>query len=111
MTIDGKIRDEELQYDISREAAKISALSFGKTDEYEYCTGEGRRVIGQAKFTYSTLGETLEKQEKTIEYHGIKQVEALKSLKPKESQELESIDGTYDIENKIDEIRKWEEKI
>ena len=27
MTIDHQIRDEELQYDINREAAKISALS------------------------------------------------------------------------------------
>ena len=40
MTIDDKIRDEKLQYDINREAAKISALSSGKTDKYEYCTGE-----------------------------------------------------------------------
>ena len=32
MTIDDKIRDEKLQYDINREAAKISALSSGKTD-------------------------------------------------------------------------------
>ena len=34
--IDDKIRDEKLQYDINREAAKISALSFGKIDKYEY---------------------------------------------------------------------------
>ena len=30
MSIDDKIRDEKLQYDISREAAKISAVSSGK---------------------------------------------------------------------------------
>ena len=36
MTIDNKIRDEKLQYDIIREAAKISALSSGKNDKYEY---------------------------------------------------------------------------
>ena len=35
MTIDDKIKDEKLQYDINREAAKISALSSGKTDKYE----------------------------------------------------------------------------
>ena len=35
MTIDDKIRDEKLQYDVNREAAKISALSFGKTDKYD----------------------------------------------------------------------------
>ena len=41
MTIDAKIRDEKLQYDINREAAKISALSYGGIDKYEYLTGEG----------------------------------------------------------------------
>ena len=30
MTIEDQIRDEKLQYDINREAAKISALSSGK---------------------------------------------------------------------------------
>ena len=68
MTIDDKIRNEKLQDDINREAAKISALSSGKTDKYEYLTGEEilpsdqRRVIEQAKFTYSRLGKALEKQ-------------------------------------------------
>ena len=38
MTIDDKIRDEKLQYYINREAAKISALSSGKFDKYEYLT-------------------------------------------------------------------------
>ena len=40
MTIDNKIRDEKLKYDINREAAKTPALSSGKTDKYEYLTGE-----------------------------------------------------------------------
>ena len=35
---DGKVKDEKLQYDISREAAKISALISGKIDKYEYRT-------------------------------------------------------------------------
>ena len=34
MTIDDQIKDEKLQYDINREAAKISALSSGKIDKY-----------------------------------------------------------------------------
>ena len=52
-----EIRDEKLQYDINRETAKISALFPGKTDKYDYLTGEEilpfdqRRVIEQAKFT------------------------------------------------------------
>ena len=40
MTIDDKTKDEKLQYDINREAAKIPALSSGKIDKYEYLTGE-----------------------------------------------------------------------
>ena len=53
-----KIRDEKLQCDIDREAAKISALSSGKIDKYEYFTGEKilpsdqSRIVEQAKFTY-----------------------------------------------------------
>ena len=34
MTIDGKIRDEKLQYDIDREVVKISALLCRKIDKY-----------------------------------------------------------------------------
>ena len=40
MIIDYQIRDEKLQYDVNREAAKTSALSSGKIDRYEYLTGE-----------------------------------------------------------------------
>ena len=58
MTIDDQIRDEKLQYDINREAAKISALSSNKIDKYEYLTGEEilpfnqKQMIEQAIFTY-----------------------------------------------------------
>ena len=40
MKIDDKIKDEKLKYHINKEAAKISALSSGKIDKYEYLTGE-----------------------------------------------------------------------
>ena len=40
MTIHDKIRDEKLQFDINREVAKISALSSGKIDKYEYLANE-----------------------------------------------------------------------
>ena len=69
MTIDDKIRDEKLQYEFNREAAKISTLSSGKIDKYQYLTSEEilpsdqRRVIEQAKFTYSLLGKGLEKKD------------------------------------------------
>ena len=40
MTINDQIRDEKLQYDINRKTAKISALSSGNIQKYEYFTGE-----------------------------------------------------------------------
>ena len=40
MTIDDNIKDEKLKYDINREVAKMSALSSGKFNKYEYLTGE-----------------------------------------------------------------------
>ena len=39
MTIHDQIRDEKLQYNIKRETAKISTLSSGKIDKYEYLNG------------------------------------------------------------------------
>ena len=83
MTIEDQIKDEKLQYDIIREAAKISALSSGKIDKYEYLTGEEilpsnqQQITEQAKFTYSPLGKAFEKQTKTIEDKGEKQIKAI----------------------------------
>ena len=85
MTIEDQIKDEKLQYDINRAAAKISALSSGKLDKYEYLTGEEilpsnqQQIIQQAKFNYSPLGKALEKQRKTIEDQREKQVDDLKT--------------------------------
>ena len=68
MTINDQIRDEKLQYDINREAAKISALSSGKIHKYEYLTAEDilpsnqQQIVKQARFTYSPLGKAFEKQ-------------------------------------------------
>ena len=68
MTINDQIRDEKLQYDINREAAKISASLLGKIRKYEYLTGEDillsnqQQIIEQAEFTYSPLGKAFEKK-------------------------------------------------
>ena len=76
MTIDDKIRDEKLQYDINREAAKLSALLYGKIDQYKFLTGKDilppdqRRVIEEAMFTYYPLGKVFEQLTKTIEEQG-----------------------------------------
>ena len=89
MTIDDRIRDEKFQYDINREAAKISVLSSDKIHKHEYLTGKDilpsnqQQIIEQARFTYSPLGKAFKKQTKTIEDQGKKQVDTLKNLKPK----------------------------
>ena len=70
MTNEDQIRDKKLQYDINREAGKISALSSGKIDMYEYVTGEEillsnqQQIIEQAKFTCSPSGKAFEKTNK-----------------------------------------------
>ena len=59
MTIENKIRDEKLQYNINRGAAKRSALS-EKMDKYageKILPSNRSQIIEEAKFTYSPLGE------------------------------------------------------
>ena len=98
MTIEDQIKDEKLQYDINREAAKISALSSGKIDKYEYLTGEeilpsNQQQIIQAKFAYSLLGKAYEKQIKTIEDQGKKQVKAI--------QDKQIVNNNVDYKDKL----------
>ena len=126
MTIEDQIKDEKLQYDINREAAKISALSSGKIDKHEYLTGEEilpsnqQQIIQQAKFSHSPLGKAFEKQTKTIEDQDKKQVKAIqdkqivnnvdykdKLLLSKEREIFKDIynkrlDKTEELNNKID---------
>ena len=87
MIINNQIKDEKLQYNINRKAAKLSAFSSGKLDKYENLTGEDilpstqQQIIEQTKFTFSPLGRAFDKQIKTIEDQGKKQVNALNTLK------------------------------
>ena len=120
MLIRSKIK--KLQYDINREAAKISALSSGKINKYEYLTGEEilpsnqKQIIEETKFIYSPLGKAFEKQAKTIEDQGQKQIDALKNLKPY-TQELtiKNIIPEYisndEAKNELNKIRKIEKTV
>ena len=87
-TIDDKIKDEKLQYNINREAARISALSSGKIDKYKCFTGEKilpsyqSKIIEQARFTFRPLSKELEKQITTIAEEEKRQIQALEVLKP-----------------------------
>ena len=90
MIVDNKIRNEKIKHDISREKAKVLALSSSKFDKYEYLTEEEiipsdqNWIIEQAKFTYFPLSKVSEIQIITIEDQGRKQIEALKVFKPEE---------------------------
>ena len=72
MTIDGRINDEKLQYDVNKEAAKMPVLSSSKIYKYECLTSEEILPsdkwsrIEQAKFTYSFLDKAFKKQIKKL---------------------------------------------
>ena len=121
MTINDQIRDEKLQYDINREEAKISALSSGKIHKNEYFTGENilpsnqQQIIEQAKFNYSPLGKAFEKQIKTIEDHGQKQVKALNTLKSNNQLTIEDVIlknalNNNEAKKELDKVKEIEKK-
>ena len=115
MTINDQNRDEKLLYDINTEAAKISALSSRNFHKYEYLTGEDilpsnrQQIIEQAKLTYSLLGKAFEKQIKTIEDQGEKQVDALNTLKSNNQVTIEDVIPKRALNN--DEAKKSLKKI
>ena len=122
MTINDQIRDEKLQYDINKEPAKISALSSGKIHKYEYLTGKDilpsnqQQIIEQAKFTYSPLGKAFEKQIKTIEDQGQKQVDALNTLKSNNQLTIEDVIPNDALNNneakkELDKIKEIEKNV
>ena len=63
--LDNKIRQNQAHCDLYRKNAKISALSSGKLDKYEYLTGEDLgykpHPVQKAKFEYSPLGQVFNK--------------------------------------------------
>ena len=126
MTIDDQIKDEKVQYNINRETAKISALSSGKLHKYEHLTGEdilpssNQQIIEQARLTYSPLGKAFNKQIKTIEKQGKKQVDALNTLKSDNNQKLQikneniipkSVFASDEAKEEINKILKIEKNV
>ena len=104
-----KLEIKKLQYDNNRGPEKIFSLSSGKINKYQYLTGEEifpsnkKQIKEQAKFTYSPLGKTFEKQTKPIEDQGEKDVDALKNLKLKDQRK--SIEGIFPKDHESDEIK------
>ena len=81
---------------------KISALSSGKIDKYEYLTGEEilpsnqQKIIEQDKFTYSPLGKAFEKQTKTIKDQGEKKTKTIEDQGEKPIKTIEKYNNKAD---------------
>ena len=102
--LDNKIRQNQADYDLYRKNAKISALSSGKLDKYEYLTDEdlGYRPdpVEKAKFEYSPLGQGFNKGLTTDE----KQKGLLKRLKNIENKTDNQIDLIRDQVDRMLEL-------
>ena len=95
--LDDKIKANQAQYDLDSKAAKISAVSSGELEKYEYLTGEDLRykpgVVEKAKFEYFPLGSKafnkgLDEKDKK---EGL-----LKILKNTEGENEEQLEATKD---------------
>ena len=92
--LDDKIKQNQADYDLYRQNAKISALSSDKLDKYEYLTGEalGYRPdpVQKVKFEYSPLGQVFNKElDSNEKQEGL--LKRLKNVKGKNEQQLDLI--------------------
>ena len=109
--LDGKIKANKAQYNLDRVPAKISALSSGELEKYEYLTGENLEyksdLIQKAKFEYSPLDKVfnkgLDEKEKT---EGL--LKRLKNIEDKTKKQLD--ENEYQGERQLDTIRNYSAK-
>ena len=110
--LDNKIRQNKAQYDLDRQAAKISALSSGGLEKYEYLSGEGLGykpgVVQKAKFEYTPLGQVFNKG-LNIDEREEGLLKRLKNIEDKNEQQSQAI---RDQEEKqlVELIQKKQEK-
>ena len=121
-----KIKQNEAQYDLDREAAKISALSSNNLDKCEYLTSEDLALkpstIEQTKFEYSPLGkifnkglseddkkEGLFKRLENIKDVNEEQLQVIKDQGEKQLKELKNINKNKTLRI-IDKISKKNDK-
>ena len=128
-SLNRKIKQNESQYDLDRETAKISALSSNNLDKYELLTGEDLNLkpstIEQAKFEFSTLGkifnkglskddnkEGLLKRLKNIEDKSEKSLEVKAKIEENTKEVTDFVDQPLSLEAKelINEIRDIQKK-
>ena len=106
---DDKIKANQGQYDLDREATAISALS-KELDKYEYLTGENLgykpKVVKQAKFECSLLGKVFNKGLKKEDKKGL--LKRLKQIEDKNKEQLDEIE--HQGERQLDMINKHGKK-
>ena len=107
-----KIKQNESQYDLDREAAKISALSSNNLDKYNYWLVNLKpSTVEQAKFEYSPLGkifnkglseddkkEGLFKRIKNIENKNEEQLKSIEDQGKKQLEQLKNTDKSKTLE-------------
>ena len=90
-----KIMQNEVQYDLDRKSAKISALPSHNLDKYEYLTGEDLGLkpstVEQAKFEYSPLGKISNKGLEKDEHKKEWLFKSLKNIDGKNEAQLKAI--------------------
>ena len=114
--LDNKIKANKARYDLDREAAKISALSSGELEKYEYLSGEDLAykpdVIQKAKFEHSPLGKVFNKRlDESDKKEGL--LKRLKNIEGKNKQQLDEIkvQGKKQLQiftKKINKLDKFE---
>ena len=109
--LDNKIRANKAQYDLDRKAVKISALSSGEIEKYEYLSGEdlGYKpdVVQKAKFEYSPLGKVFNKGlDKDYKKEGL--LKRLKDIEEKNKDQLDKIE--YQGQKQKDVIKEQGKK-
>ena len=104
-----KIKQNKTQYDLDREAAKISALSSNNLGKYEYLTGEDLGLkpstVEQAKFEYSPLGKIFNKGLNEEDKKG-GLLKKLKNIEYKNEQLLKTKNKTENIKEVTEFVKK-----
>ena len=107
--LERKIKQNEPQYDLDREAAKISTFSSNNLDKYEYLTGEDLSLkpstVEKAKFEYFPLGKIFNKGlSEDDKKEGI--LKRLENIKDKNDELLNTINTTNKAsKNKINKAK------
>ena len=94
----------------------------GKIHKYEYLTREDilpstqQQILEQARYTYTPLGKAFDKQIKTIDDQGQKQVEALNALKSNNQLTIEdvickNILNNHEAKKELDKIKEIKKNV